>query len=401
VVRTLPAFLPAGQVPAVLAQLDGQERQVVATAVYTGMRKGEIGGPRKEDVHLDAAEIWLQRCWDGPTTKDGKPSVIPIHPDLRQYLEDAIAASPSRLVFPRPDGSMHRRDVGWDDALRRALAAAGVVEGYEHGCRAHRCGWRERTAKQRAPETCPRCAKPSTWSKPLPRHLTFKDLRHTTATLLLKAGVPLATVQRLLRHSDPKLTSMIYGHLETDDLRRGLERLQLGAPAPKPTAGPEAPALALVVNSSASRTAPELRNVSKSEDEGPAVSGNPEHRRGLQMVGATGFEPATTCTPSAVTGRAGSVPTSQGLGKTRGDVPRGTGVSPGFAGDRRSFAASLLLALGDADCLLTVADVARRLRVSRATVYKLVAEGKLPHVRIGNSIRFLTGKGLHKTKPKV
>jgi excisionase family DNA binding protein len=48
----------------------------------------------------------------------------------------------------------------------------------------------------------------------------------------------------------------------------------------------------------------------------------------------------------------------------------------------------LLLALGDADCLLTVAEVARRLRVSRATVYKLVAKGKLPHVRIGNSIRF-------------
>jgi excisionase family DNA binding protein len=49
----------------------------------------------------------------------------------------------------------------------------------------------------------------------------------------------------------------------------------------------------------------------------------------------------------------------------------------------------LLLALGGADCLLTVADVARRLRISKATVYRLVAEGKLPHVRVGNSIRFL------------
>jgi excisionase family DNA binding protein len=49
----------------------------------------------------------------------------------------------------------------------------------------------------------------------------------------------------------------------------------------------------------------------------------------------------------------------------------------------------LLLALGDADCLLTVAEMARRLRMSKATVYKLVAEGKLPHVRVGNAIRFL------------
>lgn len=41
--------------------------------------------------------------------------------------------------------------------------------------------------------------------------------------------------------------------------------------------------------------------------------------------------------------------------------------------------------------MLTVAEAARRLRVSRATVYKLVAEGRLEHVRIGNQIRFLSG----------
>jgi len=48
----------------------------------------------------------------------------------------------------------------------------------------------------------------------------------------------------------------------------------------------------------------------------------------------------------------------------------------------------LLLALEDVAYLLTVAEVARGLRVSRAMVYRLVAEGKLPHVRIGNAIRF-------------
>jgi excisionase family DNA binding protein len=49
----------------------------------------------------------------------------------------------------------------------------------------------------------------------------------------------------------------------------------------------------------------------------------------------------------------------------------------------------LLLALGGADCLLTVAEVAQVLRLSKASVYKRVAEGKLPHVRIGNQIRFV------------
>ena len=56
--------------------------------------------------------------------------------------------------------------------------------------------------------------------------------------------------------------------------------------------------------------------------------------------------------------------------------------------------------------MLTVAEAARRLRVSRATVYKLVAEGRLAHVRIGNQIRFLPGSlsraaDLHKDKPEV
>ena len=119
------------------------------------------------------------------------------------------------------------------------------------------------------------------------------------------------------------------------------------------------------------------------------------------MVGATGFEPATTCTPSAVTKRVEGGGASQDVGTTPNGELHEPGDSPEFAGLRGKFAASLLLALGDADCLLTVAEAARKLRVSRATVYKLVAEGRLAHVRIGNSIRFLPADGLYKPTPCV
>jgi len=98
---------------------------------------------------------------------------------------------------------------------------------------------------------------------------------------LLKAGVPLATVQRILRHTDPKITAEVYGHLDLEDMREGLNRLHL-TPEVKES-GPFAATL--------------LLGPSDPQREGPAVSGNPERRRGLQMVGATGFEPATTCTP--------------------------------------------------------------------------------------------------------
>ncbi len=42
----------------------------------------------------------------------------------------------------------------------------------------------------------------------------------------------------------------------------------------------------------------------------------------------------------------------------------------------------LLLALGGADCLLTLADVARIPAAVKASVYKFVAEGKVAHVAV-------------------
>ena len=63
------------------------------------------------------------------------------------------------------------------------------------------------------------------WAIPIPGAIRFHDTRHTTGTLLLKAGVPLATVQRILRQSDPAITSEVYGHLDLEDMRAGINRL--------------------------------------------------------------------------------------------------------------------------------------------------------------------------------
>ena len=52
--------------------------------------------------------------------------------------------------------------------------------------------------------------------------------------------------------------------------------------------------------------------------------------------------------------------------------------------DHQQFAAGLLLSGAP---LLSLTEVAARLSVSRATVYKLCSSGKLAHVRIGNAIR--------------
>ncbi len=60
----------------------------------------------------------------------------------------------------------------------------------------------------------------------------FHGLRHTFATLLNKARVPLATAQRLMRHSDPKLTAKIYTHVMVDAKAEAIDMLPAIAAVP-------------------------------------------------------------------------------------------------------------------------------------------------------------------------
>src|SRR5262249_1895898 len=70
------------------------------------------------------------------------------------------------------------------------------------------------------------------WPKARVRRIRFHDLRHTTASLLMMAGVNPGAVQRILRHSDPRITTETYGHLQPDYLRSEIDRLRFGtAPA--------------------------------------------------------------------------------------------------------------------------------------------------------------------------
>jgi len=48
----------------------------------------------------------------------------------------------------------------------------------------------------------------------------------------MMAGVDPGAVQRILRHSDPRITTETYGHLQPDYLRSEIDRLRFGtAPA--------------------------------------------------------------------------------------------------------------------------------------------------------------------------
>lgn len=102
---------------------------MVAVALYTGMRKGELYGLRWESVHLEAEVPWIdvRRSYRG-TTKSGKPRPIPIHPALREVLrrwESECPETEEDLVFPL---RMHKPWHGRWYRMGRGADQAGLVE---------------------------------------------------------------------------------------------------------------------------------------------------------------------------------------------------------------------------------------------------------------------------------
>ena len=57
------------------------------------------------------------------------------------------------------------------------------------------------------------------------RVVDVHSLRHTFGTMLARAGVGLVQAQRLMRHSDPKLTASVYTHLDVLDGGAAVDRL--------------------------------------------------------------------------------------------------------------------------------------------------------------------------------
>jgi len=122
---------------------------------------------------------------------------------------------------------------------------------------------------------------------------------------------------------------------------------------------------------------------------------NHSGNRGLQRVGETGFEPAT---PWSRNSEGLFTPVSMGsqnvqlLANIEGTPSTTSHRFTENAPDPKFFATRLLRQNSGPNLrqneLLRVTDVARLLRLSRATIYRLVDRGELPALRIGNTIRF-------------
>ena len=317
--KGLPDYLRPQEVPPLLASLHPKWRDLFATAIYTGMRKGELFALRKRDVDLASGMITVCRSHDRGTTKGGRAEAVPINSELlTHYLQHAMDESPSDLVFPGPDGRMHRKGTQLELVLRRAMRRAGLVTGYVHKCRRKGCGHQE-PGPDATIRHCPRCN-----FRMFPvgdvRKIRFHHLRHTTASLLLMSGAELAAVQRIMRHQDPRITTEVYGHLAADYLKREVERLHFGPPAAPSQAAtsppqvaqeprthvaaggaPESPLPAAHARAGAP-AAPLVTRLLPTPQKGRSAPIRPravgKDPRRLSLVGVAGFEPTTSCSQS-------------------------------------------------------------------------------------------------------
>lgn len=216
--------LSAEEAVQVLAKVPPQWRGFVAAAIYLALRKGEIAGLRKSDVDLVQMLLHVARSYGRETTKGGHGDLLPIPEVMRPYLEEALK-SPGLLLFGDPKGRMRKPYSKPCVVLRRAIKDADVVIGYRLICR--RCT----TDKKLKPEVvssrpvpappCPVCKTRRLWVTPLPRWVRFHDLRHSTATILLRSRMDPHRVQKLMRHASIDTTTSTYAHLIVEDLRAG------------------------------------------------------------------------------------------------------------------------------------------------------------------------------------
>ena len=161
-----------------LAALSGRDRPLWATAMYAGLRRGELMGLRWCDVDLPRGVVEVRQAWDpkehqmvAPKSAAGSRRV-PVAAALRAFLAPLSLAAPADR-----DGLVFGSGAG-------PFCASSVSE------RARRA-----------------------WRKADMEPICLHDCRHTFASLMIAAGVNAKALSTFMGHANISITLDRYGHL--------------------------------------------------------------------------------------------------------------------------------------------------------------------------------------------
>lgn len=167
-----PRFLQQGEVRQLLEACVGTKiDMVVPIAIYTGMRQGEIMRLNWSDIDFQNKVISVR------LSKPGKFRKVPLHEDLAALLK--ARAKKSGVIF---NGTV--RTLEWEFFKIKRDRIKDVED------------------------------------------FRFHDLRHTFASLLIKSGVDIYTVSKLLGHGQVT-TTQIYSHLYQEHVQDAVSKLKL------------------------------------------------------------------------------------------------------------------------------------------------------------------------------
>lgn len=154
-------YLDLATVDALVAACDkAHTRTAIRIAVYTGLRLSEIVGLTPAHIHGDTIRL-------GIDTKTGQPRSVPVHPEIATEIATlpiGVGKEAIQQAFTRARAAIDRPDIH------------------------------------------------------------FHDLRHTFASWLVQAGVPLYTAGLLLGHASTKTTAR-YAHLADETLKTAVAQI--------------------------------------------------------------------------------------------------------------------------------------------------------------------------------
>ena len=171
-------YLSVDEVANLIEASDDRIRPLIVTAVYTGMRWGELMSLEWRDVNFANGTIHIR----DPKNREDRHTpmnvavieiLAPLKPDVREWARNPVFVNPAT---GKP----------WND-IRKPFRAALTRAGIE-------------------------------------RHFPVKNLRHTAASHLAMSGVDLRTLGEILGHKDPKVT-LRYAHLSSSHLRDATDKL--------------------------------------------------------------------------------------------------------------------------------------------------------------------------------